>query len=97
MKSGFIGLGNMGSRMAANLQKCGHCLVIHNRTPQKAEPLLAKGADWADSPADLAPCETHCDSDSVVRVRFLVLSVLSIVGDFRLALRGWICQKSPVR
>ncbi|HWW00342.1 MAG TPA: NAD(P)-dependent oxidoreductase [Candidatus Acidoferrum sp.] len=55
MKIGFIGLGIMGSRMAANLQKCGHSLVIHNRTTQKAKPLLAKGADWADSPADLGP------------------------------------------
>ena len=55
MKIGFIGLGIMGSRMAANLQRCGYSLVIHNRTPQKAEPLLAKGAKWAASPAELAP------------------------------------------
>jgi 3-hydroxyisobutyrate dehydrogenase/glyoxylate/succinic semialdehyde reductase len=54
MKIGFIGLGIMGSRMAANLQKGGHSLVIHNRTRDKAEPLLADGAAWADSPAALA-------------------------------------------
>jgi len=50
MKIGFIGLGTMGSRMAANLQKHGHSLVVFNRTRGKAEPLLAAGARWADAP-----------------------------------------------
>jgi 3-hydroxyisobutyrate dehydrogenase/glyoxylate/succinic semialdehyde reductase len=54
MKIGFIGLGTMGSRMAANLQKKGHTLVIHNRTRAKAESLLAGGAKWVNSPAALA-------------------------------------------
>jgi 3-hydroxyisobutyrate dehydrogenase/glyoxylate/succinic semialdehyde reductase len=54
MKIGFIGLGIMGSRMAANLQKAGHILVVHNRTREKAEPLLSLGAAWANSPADVA-------------------------------------------
>jgi 3-hydroxyisobutyrate dehydrogenase-like beta-hydroxyacid dehydrogenase len=54
MKIGFIGLGTMGSRMAANLQKHGHSLFVFNRTRTKAEPLLANGATWAESPAALA-------------------------------------------
>jgi 3-hydroxyisobutyrate dehydrogenase-like beta-hydroxyacid dehydrogenase len=54
MKAGFIGLGIMGSRMAANLQKKGHELVAHNRTRQKADALLAVGASWAASPAEVA-------------------------------------------
>jgi len=54
MKTGFIGLGIMGSRMAANLQKQGHSLVVFNRTREKAKPLVAEGATWADSPAALA-------------------------------------------
>jgi 3-hydroxyisobutyrate dehydrogenase/glyoxylate/succinic semialdehyde reductase len=54
MRIGFIGLGIMGSRMAANLQKGGHSLVVYNRTPEKAEPLLSGGAAWAGSPAELA-------------------------------------------
>jgi 3-hydroxyisobutyrate dehydrogenase-like beta-hydroxyacid dehydrogenase len=54
MKIGFIGLGIMGSRMAANLQKGGHSLVVYNRTHEKAEQLLSQGAMWADSPAALA-------------------------------------------
>src|SRR2546427_828756 len=53
-KVGFIGLGIMGSRMAANLQKHGHFLVVFNRTREKAEALVAEGAAWADSPAALA-------------------------------------------
>ena len=44
----------MGSRMAANLLRAGHALVVHNRTRSKARPLLARGAQWADTPADAA-------------------------------------------
>src|SRR5258705_6266057 len=54
MKIGFIGLGIMGSRMAANLQKHGHSLVVFNRTREKAQPLVGEGAKWADSPGALA-------------------------------------------
>ena len=54
MKIGFIGLGIMGSRMAANLLKNGSHLIIYNRTAEKAKPLLAEGATWAESPANLA-------------------------------------------
>src|SRR5260370_6737807 len=57
MDIGFIGLGIMGSRMAANLQKCGHSLAVYNRTREKAESLLSQGAAWADSPAGLATQE----------------------------------------
>src|ERR1700726_2875632 len=54
MKIGFIGLGIMGSRMAANLQKHGYDLVVFNRTRAKAQPLLDKGATFAESPAKVA-------------------------------------------
>ena len=54
MKIGFIGLGIMGSRMAGHLLAAGHQLTVHNRTRGKAEELLAKGASWADTPADAA-------------------------------------------
>src|SRR5438067_1841625 len=54
MKIGFVGLGIMGSRMAANLQKHGYPLVVFNRTGAKAKPLLDKGASFAESPAKLA-------------------------------------------
>src|SRR6266480_2845996 len=54
MKIGFIGLGIMGSRMAANLQKNGYALVVFNRTRAKAEPLLGPCGTFSDSPAKLA-------------------------------------------
>ncbi len=54
MKIGFIGLGIMGSRMAANLQKHGYSLVVFNRTRAKAEPLLGACGTFSDSPAKLA-------------------------------------------
>src|SRR5437588_6148707 len=54
MKIGFIGLGIMGSRMAANLQKHGYSLVMFNRTRAKAESLLGPCGTFSDSPAKLA-------------------------------------------
>src|SRR6202047_2578614 len=54
MKIGFIGLGTMGARMAANLQKAGHELVVHDIRRAAAERHLAAGAVWADSPKALA-------------------------------------------
>jgi 3-hydroxyisobutyrate dehydrogenase-like beta-hydroxyacid dehydrogenase len=57
MKIGFIGLGTMGSGMAANLQKAGHELVVHD-IRRAAERYLAAGAVWADTPRALAEqCE----------------------------------------
>jgi 3-hydroxyisobutyrate dehydrogenase-like beta-hydroxyacid dehydrogenase len=50
MRVGFIGLGMMGKGMAANLQKAGHELVVHDLSRAAAEPFLAKGAVWANSP-----------------------------------------------
>ena len=54
MKVGFIGLGNMGAPMAANLLRAGHALVVYNRTPDRAEPLAGQGARVARSPREAA-------------------------------------------
>jgi len=54
MKVGFIGLGTMGASMAANLQKAGHDLVVHDIRRAAAERHLAAGAVWADNPKALA-------------------------------------------
>ena len=51
---GFIGVGLMGQAMAAQLIKAGFNLCIHSRTAHKAEPLMALGASYAHSPAELA-------------------------------------------
>ena len=53
MKIGFIGLGTMGSRMAANLIKHGHSLIVNDMLRANAQPLIALGAQWAATPAAL--------------------------------------------
>ncbi len=51
---GFIGLGLMGRPMAANLLKAGYPLIVHSRSQQPVEALVALGATRAESPADIA-------------------------------------------
>lgn len=57
MKVGFIGLGQMGTAIAANLLKAGHQLTVWNRSPDKADALVAAGASRAERPADAAQGE----------------------------------------
>ena len=52
MKIGFIGLGNMGAAMAANLLKAGHELTVWNRSTAKSQGLVADGARLAGTVAD---------------------------------------------
>ena len=54
MKIGFIGLGNMGGPMALNMIKAGHNLTVYDVRREAAEPHLAAGARWADSPEAIA-------------------------------------------
>lgn len=54
MRVGFIGLGQMGRGMAANLQKAGYDLVVSDLSPQAASQYLEKGATWAETPRDVA-------------------------------------------
>jgi len=49
---GFLGLGALGSPIAANLLSARHKLVVWNRTPAKADALVAQGAKRAERPAD---------------------------------------------
>jgi 3-hydroxyisobutyrate dehydrogenase-like beta-hydroxyacid dehydrogenase len=51
---GFIGLGLLGLPMATNLLNAGYSLRVYNRTASKTDPLVAKGAYLASSPADTA-------------------------------------------
>lgn len=51
---GFIGTGVMGSSMCGHLLDKGYKVHIYSRTKSKAEPLLAKGAVWANSPKEVA-------------------------------------------
>jgi 3-hydroxyisobutyrate dehydrogenase len=59
VKLGFIGVGSIGSPMAAQLLQAGHQLVVHDVRREAGASLLAAGAVWADSPtAVAAECET---------------------------------------
>ena len=60
MNVGFVGLGRMGAGMAANLLKAGHRVSVYNRTPAKAEALVARGATLAASVSEA------CQGDAVM-------------------------------
>lgn len=51
---GVIGLGLMGTALTERLLDHGYGVAVWNRTREKAAPLIAKGAQWSDSP--LADC-----------------------------------------
>lgn len=54
MKVGFIGLGAMGRHMARHLQEAGHDMIVHDIRREAATPFLESGANWADTPKDIA-------------------------------------------
>ncbi|MGK2956405.1 MAG: NAD(P)-dependent oxidoreductase [Solirubrobacterales bacterium] len=55
---GYIGLGIMGRAAASNLIDAGLELTVNNRTASKADPLLERGAEYGETPADVAAaCE----------------------------------------
>ena len=51
---GYVGLGVMGSAVVRRLLAAGHEVTVWNRTPDKADPLLADGARWAETPRAVA-------------------------------------------
>ena len=53
-KVAFIGTGIMGAAIAGHILDAGYDLTVHNRTREKAEGLLARGAAWAETPAAAA-------------------------------------------
>ena len=55
---GFIGLGNMGGGMSANIQRAGYPMVVYDLREEAAKPLLEGGASLANSPAEVA---SRCD------------------------------------
>ncbi|MDT8345352.1 MAG: NAD(P)-dependent oxidoreductase [Thermohalobaculum sp.] len=58
MKTGFIGLGNVGGKLAASLLRGGIELCVRDLDRTAGAPLLAAGATWAESPAAMA---AECD------------------------------------
>ena len=53
MKIGFIGLGNVGGKLAGNLMNNGFDLAVRELDKSLAQPLLDRGAEWAESPKEL--------------------------------------------
>jgi 3-hydroxyisobutyrate dehydrogenase/glyoxylate/succinic semialdehyde reductase len=72
--------------MAANLQKQGHTLVVHNRTRTKAQSLLDKGASFAETPAELA---------EQVDVLFTMLAHPDAVAQAALREKGFLSRLKP--
>ncbi len=58
MKIGFIGLGNVGGKLAGSLLRNGFDLTVRDLDKSVAQPFLDQGAHWADSPAKMAE---QCD------------------------------------
>ncbi|MCH8167087.1 MAG: NAD(P)-dependent oxidoreductase [Proteobacteria bacterium] len=58
MKIGFIGLGNVGAKLAGSLLRNGHDLTVRDLDRTAARPILDQGAKWAGSPAEIA---ANCD------------------------------------
>ncbi|GAB3134829.1 NAD(P)-dependent oxidoreductase [Marisediminicola antarctica] len=94
---GFIGLGNMGSGMTRNLQKAGFSLVVTDIRRESADELVAGGAVWAGSPADVAAA-----SDIVITMLPTPRHVESVVFGPRGILEGisdggvWIDMSTSV-
>jgi 3-hydroxyisobutyrate dehydrogenase-like beta-hydroxyacid dehydrogenase len=74
MDIGFIGLGQMGAGMAANLVKAGHRVTVYNRSPQKVDALVDEGAEPARTVAEACKGEVVftmlTDDDAVAGVTF---------------------------
>jgi 3-hydroxyisobutyrate dehydrogenase len=51
---GWIGTGVMGSSMCGHVLDAGYSVTVYTRTKARAQPLLDKGASWADNPAAVA-------------------------------------------
>lgn len=51
---GFIGLGVMGHSMARHLRNAGYPMAVYNRTKSRADEIVELGAEWKNSPGDVA-------------------------------------------
>jgi len=88
MKIGWIGTGVMGAPMAGHLQAAGHDLYVFNRTRQKAESLISKGAQWCNSAAEVA---AHAE------VVFTIVSFPADVETVYFGEKGVLSTEGPCR
>jgi 2-hydroxy-3-oxopropionate reductase len=73
---GFIGLGVMGRPMAGNLLRAGVGLIVHNRSRDARDELVARGAAAAGSPAEVAAA-----ADIIITMLADDQAVRAVVGD----------------
>ena len=85
-KVAFIGTGIMGAPIAGHILDAGYPLTVFNRTPEKAQGLIERGAVWADSAADAAR-----DADVV----FTMVGYPEDVEELYLAGDGLIAASKP--
>jgi 3-hydroxyisobutyrate dehydrogenase len=83
---GWIGTGVMGTSMCGHLLDAGYALLAHSRTRERTEPLLARGAEWAASPAEVA-----ADADVVFTMVGFPVDVREVV----LGPRGALSEARP--
>jgi 3-hydroxyisobutyrate dehydrogenase-like beta-hydroxyacid dehydrogenase len=82
---GFVGLGVMGSAIVQRLLQAGHPVVVHNRTPARAQPLVRLGAIAVSTPAKVAQASVHvfaCLLDNAA-VESVYLGANGLVGAAR--------------
>ncbi len=83
---GWVGTGVMGSSMCGHLLAAGYPATVFNRTPAKAQPLVAQGAKLADSPRGVA-----VESDVV----FTIVGYPHDVRDVTLGENGTLAGSRP--
>lgn len=83
---GWIGTGVMGGHMCRHLLRAGYPVTVFSRTQSKAQALIAEGAAWADSPADVARCS---------RVVFSMVGFPQDVREITLGPHGTLSTASP--
>jgi len=73
---GWIGTGVMGSSMCGHLIGAGYAATVYNRTRDKAQPLVERGARWADS------------ARAVAEASDVVFSIVGFPSDVRETMLG---------
>jgi 3-hydroxyisobutyrate dehydrogenase-like beta-hydroxyacid dehydrogenase len=81
VKTGFIGLGAMGSPMASNLIKAGIPVVVYDIDPEKCRRIEAQGAQAATSPAEVAREATRiiCMVETTAQVRTVMTGLAGVM------------------
>jgi 3-hydroxyisobutyrate dehydrogenase len=83
---GWVGLGVMGASMCGHIVDAGHPMTVHTRTRASAEPLISRGAVWADTPAEVA---------RAAEVTFAIVGFPSDVREVFLGADGALAGAAP--